>query len=183
MPIQITTTKALIGINTTRGKQTISQPKGEQTIKTTAPKLKIRREAPRVIIDQYQCFAEAGLKNYIDLTKEYADLGHQYAMEGIARRVEDGNRMAMIQKNMPDAIPELAEKNAWDPQAEFNMGTIPRSRPKIDVEGSLDIDWEMGNVDIQYTPQKPIIDFNPGKVEVYLRQKPSIEMNYVDARV
>lgn len=180
--LQINTIRPQIQINTINGQMEIRQPKGEQSIHTTMPKVKIESETPRVIIDQYQCFAESGLKNYLDLTKEAARLGYQKVLEGITRIVEDGNRMAQIENGMPPAIPELAEKNAWE-ELDYNIDTIPKSRPKIDVEGSLNIDWELGRVNIDYKINKPIINFQRGKVEIYLKQKPSIEIKYVDERV
>ncbi|EOC99390.1 hypothetical protein L21TH_2571 [Caldisalinibacter kiritimatiensis] len=160
----------------------IQQPRGEQTIRTTKPKANIKSEKPKVIIDQYQCFAEAGLKNFLDLTKEAAQLGRQKALEAITRIVQDGNRMAMIQKNMPPAIPELAEKNAWDDNLDYNIGLIPKSRPKIEVKGDLKIDWVLGKVDINYKVNKPKINYNPAKVEIYIKQKGSIDVQYVDVK-
>lgn len=164
-----------IQIKTTNAQVTIEQPKGKQTITTTKPKAIMNSEKPHVIIDQYQCFAEAGLKNYLDLTKENAHFARQKVLEGIARIVDDGNRLAMIDKNMPPAIPELAEKNAWSNQKEFDIGTIPSSRPKIEVRGHLDINWEMGKVNIDYKVNKPIINYKRGKVEYSLKQKPRID--------
>lgn len=183
MGLQINTVKPLLEVNVTRPGMSISQSNGEQTITTAKAKLNIQSEKPRVIIDQYQCFAEAGLKNYLDLTKEGARLGAQKAMEAIARYIEDGDRMAQIENGTPQAIPELAEKNAWKPQQVFDIGTIPKSRPKIDVEGSLNIEWQMGNVNIDYKVNKPKIDIRPNKVEIYLKQKPSIDIRYINESV
>ena len=182
MPLQINTTRGQIGIRTQNASQSIRNFHGEQKIETTMPKVKIKSEKPRVIIDQYQCFAEAGLKNNADLTKdmvEYAKMKHKQMIDTI---VADGNRMANIKNGTPPAIPEIAEKNARGPEKQFRFGPMPSSRPKIEVEGSLDISWEMGKVNISYTPRKPQITYNPGKVEVYLKQKPSIDIQYVDTR-
>lgn len=181
MPLQITTTKPIIGIQTTNGQMSIQQSRGEQTIRTTMPKANIKSEKPKVIIDQYQCFAEAGLKNFLDLTKENAQLGGQRALEAIARIAQDGDRLAMIQKNMPPAIPEIAEKNAWD-ELDYNIGTIPKSRPKIEVTGDLKIDWVLGKVNIDYKANKPSIHYKMGRVDIYLRQKGNIDIQYVDIK-
>ncbi|SHH69849.1 hypothetical protein SAMN02745135_01724 [Caloranaerobacter azorensis DSM 13643] len=182
MSLQITTTRVMIQINIIDGKMSICQPRGEQNIHTTMPKVRIEFEKPKVIIDQYQCFAEAGLKNYLDLTKEAARFGYQKVLEGIARIAEDGDRMAQIENGMPPAIPELAEKNAWE-ELDYNIDFIPKSRPKIDVEGRLKIDWELGKVNIDYKVNKPIINFQRGKVEIYLKQKPSIKIRYIDVKI
>jgi len=182
MSFVINTVKGQIGIDTTRGSMEMQQPRGEQSISQTKAKMNIQSELPRVIIDQYECFAEAGLKNMRDLTAEYAQLGKQAAFEGIARRVDDGNRLATIGNNMPNAIPEIAKKNAWKPEREFGLATIPKSRPKIDVTGSLNIEWQLGGTDISFTPRQPIINYQPGKVDIYLKQRSSIDIRYVDER-
>jgi hypothetical protein len=181
MSLQITTQKALIGINTIKVRTNIQQTQGEQTINTTRPKVNIKTENPQVIIDQSQCFKEIGLKNYLDLTKEAAKRGIQQALKYIGTIVEDGDRMAMIGNDIPPAIPELAEKNAWK-EGGFNIGLIPKSRPKIEVKGDLQIDWELGKVDVNYKASKLGIDYQRGKIDIYLKQKPSIDIQHMDVR-
>ena len=180
--LRITTVNGQIGINTTHGSYTMSSPKGEQSIKQIKPKMTISGESPKVIIDSYQCWAERGLKNNIDLLTENAQLGRQAAIKAIDRIVGDGNRMAMITRRTPPAIPEIAVKNSAPIQHEFNYTMIPKSRPKIDVVGNLKIDWQLGGVDINYTPKKPQIEYNRGKVEIYMQRYPEINMQYIDDR-
>ncbi|WP_041701352.1 DUF6470 family protein [Gottschalkia acidurici] len=181
--LSITTVKGQIGIDTARGSYSIRQPKGEQSITQKSAKMNIDKQAPKVIIDQYDCFAEVGLKNNIDFITEVAQLGKQAAIKAIGRIVEDGNRMAMIQKRMPPAIPELAEKNSRPTQYEFNFKLIPTSRPKIDVEGYLNINWELGGAEISYSPKKHEIDYNLGKVNIYMKQYPEIKYQYIDDKI
>ncbi len=73
--LSITTTPALIGINTALAKIEIQQPGPDVTMHTEHPRVEIKNELPKVIIDQYEPFAEAGLKNFLDLTREMAQLG------------------------------------------------------------------------------------------------------------
>ena len=181
--LNITTVKGQIGISTTRGYHTMSSPKGEQTISTTKPKMTISGESPKVIIDSYECWAERGFKNNIDLLTESAQLGRQAVLKAINRIVADGNRMADIRRRTPPVIPELAAKNAMPPQYEFNYTAIPKSRPKIDVTGSLNINWQLGETHIDYTPRKPEIEYNRGKVEIYMERHPEIKIEYIDTRV
>lgn len=183
MPLSITAIKAQLNINTTNAYIEIKQPKGQLSITQTKPTMAVDRQLPKVLIDQSQQFSEAGLKKWLELTEEYAQLGQQQAMKGISRIVEDGNRMAQIQRIMPPAIPELVLKNSTSPRVEVNIDFIPKSRPKIDVEGYLNIDWQLGKTDINYTVGKPIIECTPGKVDIYMKQYPKIEIKYIDNRV
>lgn len=183
MPLSITTTKGQIGIKTTNAYLDMRQPKGEQSIKQIKPQMIIDRELPKVLIDQSQPFSEAGRKSWAEFAAEYAQLGRQQALESIGRIVEDGNRMAQIQNRMPDAIPEIALKNSTPKQHEFDFALMPTSRPKIEVTGYLNIDWQLGGVEYSYTPRKPVADYHPGKAEIYMKQYPKTEIRYIDNRV
>ncbi|WP_066505906.1 DUF6470 family protein [Abyssisolibacter fermentans] len=182
MKLSINSTNALIGINTTKSQMQIRQPKGKLSIQHTDTSFEVTSEKPRIIIDQYQCFAESGLKNNIDLSKDNSQYSKQKAIEGIRRRVEDGNRLANIKKGMPNAITELATKNCHGPKKEFNMITMPRSRPKIDVTGYINIKWNMGTTDINCERKEPIVNLNRGKVDIYIRQKNNIEIRFIDEK-
>ncbi|QXM07420.1 hypothetical protein KVH43_07105 [Crassaminicella indica] len=161
----------------------IQQPKADIKMTTKLPKVEIHTEPVKVQIDQYPCRAEIGFKNYIDLTKDTASFAKQKAMEGIARIVRQGNEMAAIQ-NKTDVIPEQAEENAYHLfDKEFNFDLIPKSRPKIDfIGGKVDIKPIEGKVNMDVGVNKPIIDYKMGKVDIYLRQKNSINIEYVGGR-
>jgi hypothetical protein len=60
-------------------------------------KVEIESELPRVQIDQYQCFAEAGLKNNGDLLREAAQMSIQQAMDYTAKAAADGDELAAIE--------------------------------------------------------------------------------------
>ncbi|MTI46804.1 MAG: hypothetical protein FH761_03135 [Firmicutes bacterium] len=161
----------------------IEQPQGELSINRTNTDMIIKKESPKVIIDQYQCFAEAGLKNNEDMIKEYAQLGHKKAIEGIRRIVSEGNMLANVRSGSPNMVARIAKSISWGGIKEFKFDMIPKSRPKIEVEGYLQIDWNIGELDINYTPHSPKINYQIGKVEAYLNRKPSIDINYIDERL
>lgn len=114
-------------------------------MQTTYPKVYIDRELPKVIVDQYECFAEAGLKNNTDLSREFVEYARSQFLAGVDKIVSEGNRMARIENRMPDAIPEIAFDNAME-NKDWNIDIIPKSRPKIDVKGHLNLEWEMGKL-------------------------------------
>lgn len=181
--LKISTTPALIGINRTPGKLEIQQPGPDVNMNTQHPKVEIDSELPKVQIDQYQSFADAGLKNFLDLTREAAQLGKQAAMRGIERRVRQGNELADIQNGF-GAIPRQAQENAFELfNKEFNIGTVPKSRPKIDlIEGKVNIQVHEGKVNMDVKVNRPTIDYTRGKVDIYLRQKNSIEIQYIGSK-
>lgn len=182
--LKISTTPALIGINTSAAKTEIQQPKPDVSMHTEHPKLEIKNELPKVLIDQYECFAEAGLKNFIDLTRETAQLSKKAAMQGIERRVNQGNQMRDIHKKI-NPIAQQAVYNAFEQfKKEFSLGTVPKSRPKIELkEGKPQIKVREGRVDFDVKVNRPIINYSSGNVEIYLRQKNSIDIEYVGKEI
>ncbi|WP_077369562.1 DUF6470 family protein [Anaerosalibacter sp. Marseille-P3206] len=115
------------------------------SIQTTYPKVQIDRQLPRVTIDQYQCFAEAGLKNAKDFTADSVSYAYSKAAEGIDTIVSEGNAMGAIETGNFNIITDTAFDSGLG-QKEFNVDIIPKSRPKIEVEGHLNIEYEMGKV-------------------------------------
>jgi hypothetical protein len=156
------------------------QPRGELTISQSNSQMHIDKELPKVIIDQYQCFAEAGLKNNTDFRREYSQLNYKSFMDGIANYNQEGDMLAQIEKP-GNPLPAIAENRAF-PRYDFNIDFIPKSRPKIDVTGYINISWDIQKPIINYEVRKPVIDYHPGKAEIYMRQWPSVEIRYVDEK-
>ncbi|MDF2546588.1 MAG: hypothetical protein K0R93_1486 [Anaerosolibacter sp.] len=180
MDLRITTTSALLDIRRIPGKLEIQQPKADMELNIEHPRLEMQTEHGQVVIDQRQCFAEAGLKDIFQLTTENRDFAQQKLMQSLERIVRQGNEMSSIHSGY-DPIPSQAEENAyaWD-DVEVNIGLIPMSRPKIDFTGgTVDITIREGRINLEVKVNKPIIDFIPGKIEHYLKQKNSINVEYV----
>ena len=179
--LRITTTPALIGIQATSGKLEIRQPKAEVELNIQHPKVEIRTEYGKIHIDQYQCFAEAGLKNFLDLTIENRAFAQRKFAQAVARIVRQGDEMVSELFRGTDMIAVHAAENALNKnKREFNMDTIPKSRPKIDFSGGVvDIHVIEGRVNPRVQINKPIIDFTRGKVDIYLRQRNSVNIEYV----
>lgn len=180
--IRVSKTDGLIGINTTPARMSIQQPKADFELNIKDPKLEIHTEHVQVRIDQRQCFNESGLKDYATLTRDMAMEAKQAVMEGISRRVEEGNFKASIQSGSK-AVAEIAFNSSFD-QHVFDLETMPKSRPEIDfVGGTVDIRVDEGYVDIKSKPNRPVIDVEIGDVEIYMRQYPDIKFEYAGNEV
>ncbi len=167
-----------LGINTINTKMQIRQPKADMEIEKKDAKLQIRTEHLKVVIDQQQCFNETGLADNNTLTATNADLGKQAAFEAIARIAEEGNMLAAIE-NKIDAIAEIAFNN-MESKLDYNFTLTPKSRPQISFTGgTVDIQVEDGYVKVHTKPNKPIIDVENGRVEIYLLQQPKLEIRYI----
>lgn len=173
--LQIITQNAQLEIRTTRAQLNISQPPADFEIQRKQPKLNMHTEHPQIRIDQRQCFNESGLMSPEAFADYIAQTGRKAVMEGIARRTEEGSRLARIEAG-GNAVAEIAYDNSF-PVYEFKMVTMPRSRPKIDfVGGSIDIQVEEGYVNTIFRPNSPQIEYRPGSIEIRMRQYPHIDI-------
>lgn len=180
--LQITTQKARLGMQTSPSRMEIEQPRGQWQMQTVPAQMQINQGTPQVIIDQSVPFAEAGLKTLPMMMQEYADLGKQYVLEGIARRAQEGDMMA--RPPYGNAIAQIAASRTPIERADFNVQFIPQSRPEIDIVGlEFEINWQLGGSERTFHPQKPQINYTPGAVEIYMMQHPEIYFEYIDTRV
>ncbi len=163
-----------LGIQIQKPVQQIQQPKPVQRIEQPKAEMNIKTTPGRLNIDQSQ-------------VKEQANLAKQKAMEGIARRVRQGDELMRIE-NGGNPIKSQAIENSNRPYYPLGIGWIPSY-------GSVKLHYEPAQVNIDVTPRKPIIDFQvqkpiheytPGKVSYYIEQKNYLKIdviNVVDEQV
>ena len=183
MDLSIRTTPALIGIDRTPESLEIQTRSAQLELHQKQAKVNIHTELSRVIIDQYECFASAGLKGNADLSSDAASRGYQQSMGFIGKTAADGNRLAAIE-NGGNPIAQIAVRDAY-PIHEFGLDFIPKVGPKIDVTGSQNFELERNSEDVNngvegnYIPSEINMSFRPANVSVYLKQYAAIEINYV----
>lgn len=182
MGISITQTYAKVGIERTPSNLQMSSRLAKLELSQKHAKVNIQTELPKVIIDQSEAFASAGLKSYSELSREWAQLGHQNALEYIGKVSGDGDQMASIE-NGTDAIANISDRDSivvYD----WNIGFIPKTGPKFSVTGSVNIEaernWEGVNNGVQgtYTPPNLEVNYTPSKLKFFLREYPSINIKY-----
>lgn len=163
------------------GKLEIRQPKAEIQLNIEHPRLEIDSEPGRIHIDQYQCFAEAGLKNVFDLTIDNTAFAKQKLAQAVSRIVEQGDAMVAALHRGTDMIAIHALESVFARySSEFDIGTIPQSRPRIDFSGgTVETNFIEGSINPQVQVNKPIIEATRTKVDIYLRQRNSISIEYV----
>mgnify|MGYP001195799771 CR=1 FL=1 len=179
MPLQlrITTTPALIGVRTKPARVEMESPKPLLEMERQQPQLNIDTEPVRVYIDQYECYAELGYKNFLDLVRDGAQRGYQRVMEYIAQTAQDGDRLAAIELG-GDPIADIAEERSYD-VSEDEPITFPLPQPKFYVTGGISIDYQPGKICFNAIVSPVRYRIIPHKVKIYLRQHPSITIEYV----
>lgn len=182
MGLSIRTTDIQLGIHRTPSSMNMETENARLRLHQKHTRINIRTETPRVLIDQSQCFAEAGLKSNYDFAREAAVRGSQQAMEFTGQTARDGYTLAEIERG-GNPIASIAVRRAY-PQKQFGLDFIPKSRPKIEVTGSVDTQWDRSGegvntgVEGSYSPGYVRLDFEPTKIKIFVKQYPSVDINY-----
>ncbi|HHV99309.1 MAG TPA: hypothetical protein GXX36_07020 [Clostridiaceae bacterium] len=187
MNLSITQTYAKIGIETTPGRFQMKSQPAKIELERRPPAVNIHAELPKVEIDQYECFATSGLKNFLDLAREGAQLGYRQAFEYIGKVAVDGDTFAAIEQG-GSPIADIAERDAH-PEHEFGIVAMPGARPKISVRGGIQFQPEYDpigfrwGVKINVVPGKFIADYIPANVNIFMRQYNSVDIRYVGSNM
>ena len=160
------------------GKQEIEQPRAILTQQQPAAILEMSTTKPRLSLDTTEARVELDLMSVFRRSDESAQLGYQGAMEGIARRAQEGRQMAQIE-NGGNAIQAIAKQNANPPPAPLGIRFVGnRSKIQMSIQpGTLDIQVSPQKAINDVTIQKPIHQYSPGKVTGEMEQWPSIQID------
>jgi len=174
--IQIRQEYAKLGIDADIGMQDIKQPTATFELTTERPKLDIHSEKGTLYIDSSKAWDALGHGPALETMSRIYSRAHEVVMQGIAKIVEDGNRMAAIQ-NGRNAIADIAkEKGAEFFEFEF-MGDASVNNVDMHYEpGKLDIKVEEGKVSLNTHPNPPEINYTRGKLDIYMMQYPKVEI-------
>lgn len=178
--IRLESTFIKTGLQIQKPVQKIEQPKATQSIQQPKAELEINTAPGKLAIDQTEAKAQLGLKTIPRLVSEAAQEGRQAVLEGIGRRASEGDQLMRIE-NQGNPIPQIAEANAFK-EKQFGIGWIPS-------HGSVKLQYTPADVQVKVTPRKPIIDaqiqkpiheYTPGNVSVYVEQKNSLKIDFVN---
>ncbi len=179
--IQIESVTGQIGIRTLPAKQSIEQPKAVVDIQQPQAEMHLERTPAKLTIDQTKAWEDMNLKSLPRVMEEFAQEGRSKAMEGTARRAEEGDELMRIE-NGGNPMPVIAKRNSERPEASFNIGFIPSPfSVKFNYEPAiLEIQWTRREPIIQMQPQKPIINYEPGKADIFMEREPALKIDFIN---
>jgi hypothetical protein len=184
MRLSISTKPGLIGIRTMPGQLNMKNRAARLEMHQEQAALEIETRRPVLEINQYQVRAQLGYKSTADTTLELSQLGRQKAMEYIASKTEEGNRLKAIEKG-GNPIREISIDKAW-PQKQKQGGFTPIVGPDFHATpGEVIITPPpVGNpthigYEAEYIPGELNIQFNPARVDIYMRQYPEINIDVI----
>jgi hypothetical protein len=168
--IQIQQQYAKLGIDAELGRYDMRQPKASIEMRTTAPKLELESSPGNLSIDQsraWDALARGGALQ--TMSRIYSD-AQNAALQGIARIVDNGNRLAAIHRG-GNPIAEMAREAAFQSHS-FSI-TGPASSGNVDIEyepSPVRTEYISGTVDITVIPQRPEVEYIRGKVDIHMQQ-------------
>ncbi|MBB2481641.1 hypothetical protein H5P36_15775 [Bacillus sp. APMAM] len=176
--IHMQSTFARIGMETTPSQQSIEQSSADMEIQQPQAQLYIHRTPSVLTIDQSEAWADMDIKPISRRVAEFASKGYSDWLEGLAKTTEEGNELMKIEYH-GKAIADISKRNGQLPTYDFNIGFIPRPfSVKINIEpGTLDIQAEINKPNIQVSAHKPNIEYQLGKVNIFMRQYPSLNID------
>lgn len=179
--INITITPAQLGLDISMGSMRLEQSHASMALKQPQAVMRVQNPSGRLQIDNRAVRQELGVGSQLVSARERAAASTRTALEGIARRAQEGDRMM----RQPHVIAQLAkEANYRNSHVETNVGVIPRSRPEITYVGDPNVHIEAipQAPRLQVTPHAPRVDLVPATVHAYLKQRGSVDIEYIGPR-
>ncbi|NMO96616.1 DUF6470 family protein [Paenibacillus lemnae] len=173
--LQIRQTPGRIHIDADPGTFSIRQPKADISQRTEPAQWSIRYFRPEMRIDQSKAFAAYHGGNMIDMNSMIYSGIEQIFLQAIARRVEQGNRMAEFFK--PGNT--IAEVYGSDTKANsFPEFRGPASMDNVDITIQTrppEISFQPAEVNLQVETHRPEIQYTRGKLDIYMKQYPAVQ--------
>ncbi|MBS4190256.1 hypothetical protein KHA94_08575 [Bacillus sp. FJAT-49705] len=167
-----------IGLNINKPIQSIEQPQADLSIEQPPAEMTINRQPSRLTIDQTLARENLDLKSVFKRVEENAQLGYQTLMNYISKTVQEGDELMMIE-NGGTPIANNGVR-ALEHESVFNTGNTP-SQESVKVEykpAKVDIEWKRNRPNIQVQINRPIHEYTPGPVDVYMQQYPSLKIDF-----
>lgn len=179
--LQITTIPIKIEIKVTNAKyqpvEEDRQPKVNITTKNGG--FVMQAEPLKLNIDTYEARKSLGYGHMsdADLMQKKAKEGFSIAFQGTAKVASEGDQLA---RGMTAS--EIAINNARaGATVETIMEFLPKEGAQVTFDaGTLNIEYQMGDQEIDWDvmPKLPM-EFIPGSVELIIRDRPRVEIEYV----
>jgi hypothetical protein len=183
--IRMQQTYAQLGLNIKKPVQEIQQPQAELNLRQEPAVLDIQQAKGRLTIDTSEAQANIDLRGSLRRTRDNAEYGYQKAMEAIAQIAQEGDRLAAIERGgNPIADIAFEESIIYDNTEIIAEGSI--------VGDGIEIRYDLqpAKIDVQVRGKrmdpvihKPIHNYTPGKVEGYIRQWNSLQIDFVGLHV
>ncbi|MDH4618251.1 DUF6470 family protein [Brevibacillus sp. AY1] len=188
MPIaqlRMESTFARLGLNINKPVQEIRQPAAEMNLSQVPAKLDIEQARLELSIDSSQARANIGIMTSTQFSESNAAYGKQKAMQSIAEKSQEGDRLMRIYTK-ENAIAAIGREKGL---RVLEGGYRP---PSASADEGVDIQIQLKPVVIQVqrngmtmnpVTKPPELSYTPGKVEPYMIQYNSLKIDVVGSQL
>lgn len=174
--LSIHQTYGQIGIETHLARQEMESPKGEQTIIQKPATMDFESPRGELLVDSSAAWEALAKGGIMKLTAQIYSQMKGFALQAIAKTVEEGNRMAYI-PNKRNAFAELAENWLDDSNPIQYVGEASNMNVKLDyIRHEPQTRIEPNRAETRYEPVKPRVQYIPGNVDIYMKQMNAIQI-------
>ena len=178
--LEIRQTPARVGAESSYARLKIEQPRLDIEMEQEHVKAEINTTAIKIDIDQSEAWKALGRLPATEFSKSIRDKTDQVVQDYIAKVVDQGNRFAAIHLK-EDPIPQFAADNDINFSELYYEGRASVNNVKYNVKpAEVDIKWRGGEVFYQVQTHKPIIEYQPADLNLYLRQRNNINITVSD---
>lgn len=153
--VQIRQVFAQIGIDADLGVQQIRQPRPTMEMQVDRPRQSIEQPSGQMTIDQSKAWDALALGGNLQVMNRIYTGAREIAMQGIARIVEEGNRLAAIHLG-------------GNPLADMAANTRVNFGEYSKITGPASFD----NVDIHFERRPPVIQAENGQIHMRAQANP-----------
>ncbi|MFF2483657.1 DUF6470 family protein [Paenibacillus sp. NPDC058071] len=176
--LSIRQTYAAIGMESIQSQQSIRSYRGDQQIEQPSAEMNFKRTPSQLQIDSSEAWGALAKGPHLEWNRQLYSQMKSVFLQGLAQKVQEGHQLAQI-TNKRNAFADIAKSRsmAGNP-VEYVTETPGYDNVRLSYS-SGDIETEIipSPVRYDYTPRKPDIQVEQGKVDIYLRQKNSISID------
>ncbi|TVX96110.1 DUF6470 family protein [Cohnella terricola] len=175
--LSIRQTYASIGIDTQQTTQRMESPRGDLEIEQPKAAMNFSSTKPQLLIDSSEAQHALAKGPHLEWKSYINGQMKQAFLQQLVEKVAEGHRLADI-TNPANAFAEIAYGRAHQQNYIDYQPAIPgvdNVRLSYDP-GRIDTVIEPQRVDLRYTPHKPDIQVDFGKIEIYLKHKNTIDI-------
>lgn len=176
---------AQLGLTINKPVQDIKQPRAEMNLKQVPATLNIEQARTILQIDSSQARANIGIMTSMQFSDSLASYGKQKAMQAIAEKSQEGDRLMRIYTR-ENAIASIGREKGM--RALEGGYTPPAASTDEGVDISAEfkpvvINVQRNGMSIDPVTRPPELSYTPGKVEPYMIQYNSLKIDVVGSQL
>ncbi|MGV3136472.1 DUF6470 family protein [Brevibacillus agri] len=176
---------AQLGLQIQKPVQEIKQPKAEMNLRQVPATLSIEQARTTLQIDSSQARANLGIMTSTQFSESSAAYGRQKAMQAIAEKSQEGDRLMRIYTK-ENVVASIGREKGM---RVLESGYTPPS-PSVDEGVEISVEFKPVMINVQRNGMKidpvikpPELSYIPGKVEPYMLQYNRLQIDVVGGQL